>query len=211
MQFANRLWQKINPIFHDIAVHPFNVELADGTLSRDRFDYYLKQDIFYLKSLTEVFSLIANRATTMRMREQFIDYSQMANLERSRLEALFSNTGEDAQLTQNSASLDYSNFLRNIATSATLEEAVAAVLPCWWIYRELSRKMAENIHHSNPYLEWVMINTSEQVSEKTDEMIALVNDFAGKCSEKVFSLMEEVCEQCSKFEWRFWDESYKMQ
>ena len=55
MKLTAHLWQKINPFFHNIVSHPFIVELADGTLKCERFEFYIEQDVIYLKGLAKVF------------------------------------------------------------------------------------------------------------------------------------------------------------
>lgn len=209
MKFSSRLWQKINPFYHDIVNHPFNVELADGTLSKERFDFYIRQDVSYLRGLGKVFSLIAKRANSVRMINQFISYSEDAFLTGRDLHALFLDSSE-LSFAPSPACRDYSNYLIKTATSASLEESIAAVLPCFWIYRELSRKMEEIAKLSNPYLQWITMNASQEYSDMTDEVIALVDENAGHCTEKALGQMEEVCVRSSQFEWRFWDDAYKM-
>ena len=44
MAFTEKLWQSTEHIYDKILAHPFNTELAAGTLSSDRFTYYAQQD-----------------------------------------------------------------------------------------------------------------------------------------------------------------------
>ena len=49
--FSSRLWGSIKDIYAQTLRHPFLTGLTDGTLPRDRFDFYLKQDSLYLVAL----------------------------------------------------------------------------------------------------------------------------------------------------------------
>lgn len=211
MKTSTRLWQKIKPFYREIAIHPFNVEMADGTLSKERFEYYIRQNIVYMKESSKVFSLIAKRANSSRMNQQFVYFSKRVLSYGCNLEKLFLKSPIACHLIKPSpACREYSKYIINTATFSSLEESIAAVLPCWWIYRELSQQMAKIANLSNPYLEWIKMNASQQVSEATDELITIVDEIAGQCTDRGFGLMGEVCERCSKFEWRFWDDSYRM-
>ncbi|WP_168464597.1 thiaminase II/PqqC family protein [Wolbachia endosymbiont of Ctenocephalides felis wCfeT] len=41
-------WRKSEHVYQDIINHPFNQELMNGTLSREKFCYYVEQDSFYV-------------------------------------------------------------------------------------------------------------------------------------------------------------------
>lgn len=95
MKFSNTLWQQNAPIYQRIIDHPFNVELAQGTLDQERFLFYIEQDAHYLISFSRALAFIAAWSDS------------------------------------------YTQFLIATASTASLEEAIAAVLPCFWIYREM--------------------------------------------------------------------------
>jgi len=48
MSFTAEIWQKNAALFETIRTMPFNQELADGTLSQERFRHYMIQDAHYL-------------------------------------------------------------------------------------------------------------------------------------------------------------------
>lgn len=211
MSFSDRLWQSINPYYLIIAAHPFNVELEDGTLSRDRFDFYIRQDVSYLRVLAHVFALISNRAIKPHMGSLFLTFSKDAEKASDDLAALFLDSSRkhtDVHLSP--ACKEYSDFLQTTVTSASLEESVAAVLPCFWIYRELSKAIAKIAKGDNPYLAWINLNASQDYSLMTDKVIALVDEIASQSTAKTFGLMEAVCQRSSHFEWRFWEDAYQM-
>src|SRR4030043_301560 len=55
---SDRLW---NAIFQ----HPFVKGIGDGTLTRDRFEFYLKQDYVYLIDFSRVFALACAKSRTL--------------------------------------------------------------------------------------------------------------------------------------------------
>ena len=42
MKFTKRLWETIAPIYGAIISHPYNQELAAGTLPVEKFKFYIK-------------------------------------------------------------------------------------------------------------------------------------------------------------------------
>ena len=47
------LWASIADIYAQTLRHPFLTGLADGTLAKEKFDFYLKQDSLYLEAFAE--------------------------------------------------------------------------------------------------------------------------------------------------------------
>ena len=59
--FCDQVWEQVGPIRQAMLEMPFNVELRDGTLSRERFQFYMLQDSVYLKVYARVLALCAAR------------------------------------------------------------------------------------------------------------------------------------------------------
>ena len=62
MNFSEHLRQLAAPIWNAQLSHPFVIALGKGTLSRQRFQYYILQDARYLEELAKVFAAGAARA-----------------------------------------------------------------------------------------------------------------------------------------------------
>lgn len=55
----------------------------------------------------------------------------------------------------------YTQYLIATTATAPLEEALAAVLPCFWIYREVGHHVAKHCMQANPYMRWIKTNVNE--------------------------------------------------
>ena len=62
MNFSEKAWEEIAPIYAAILNHPFIRELTAGTLTKERFRFYMVQDALYLTEFSRVLSLVAARA-----------------------------------------------------------------------------------------------------------------------------------------------------
>jgi thiaminase/transcriptional activator TenA len=153
--FSNRLWQKTAPIYQEILNHPFNQELMVGTLARERFLFYMEQDAYYLIGFSRALAFIAGRTPRSKMIQDFLDFSSGALVAERELHASFvPNEDRWDKVEPSPACLGYTQFL--IATAAaSLEEAVAAVLPCFWIYREVVQAILKHSAANNPYQRWI--------------------------------------------------------
>jgi thiaminase/transcriptional activator TenA len=60
--FTDELWVSINPIYAAILGHPFIAGLTDGSLSRERFEFYAVQDALYLREFARALAIAAARA-----------------------------------------------------------------------------------------------------------------------------------------------------
>jgi len=53
--FYGEIRRKTDPLWKRVSDHPFVRGIGDGTLSADRFEFYLKQDYVYLIDFSRVF------------------------------------------------------------------------------------------------------------------------------------------------------------
>ncbi len=211
MRFSDSLWRQITPIYQRIIRHPFNDELAQGTLSYERFIFYMKQDAHYLVGFSRALALIAGRADSSKIIHQFLNFALGALVAERELHAKFlppNFTGDNIEPSP--ACMAYIQYLIATAATAPLEEAMAAVLPCFWIYREVGRNIAAYAKESNPYMRWIDTYSSQEFSDGTDQAISILDEIASRCSTHALTRMETAFEYCSLFEWHFWDDAYTM-
>lgn len=99
----------------------------------------------------------------------------------------------------------YTDYLMATASTASLEEGIAAVLPCFWIYREVGRALSLRAQANNPYISWIESYSSEALSEGTDQAIAILDEIAEGASEEGRIRMESAFNRSALFELRFFE------
>ena len=62
--FSKKTWNETEDIYIKIINHPFNVEIANGTLPINKFTYYLEQDSLYLNDYYRCLSIISAKLST---------------------------------------------------------------------------------------------------------------------------------------------------
>ena len=71
MSFSRSLKQKAIKVWEDGYNHPFVQELGAGTLSKDKFKFYLLQDYLYLLEYAKVFVMDMTKADDEKMLSNF--------------------------------------------------------------------------------------------------------------------------------------------
>jgi thiaminase/transcriptional activator TenA len=211
MKFSERVWKREAPIFQATLEHPFNVELGEGTLSRERFLFYMKQDACYLVEFSRALALIASRAGDPSLTERFLRFSSGALLAERELHARFlPQEALRAAIEPSPACLAYTRYLLATAAHASVEEAVAAVLPCFWVYSAVGAHLARSSAGDNPYAPWIDAYSAPDFAEGTQEAISLCDALAERASPPLLSLMEKAFSHCMLYEWCFWEDAYQM-
>ncbi|HEX8201761.1 MAG TPA: TenA family protein, partial [Isosphaeraceae bacterium] len=143
--FSASLWEAIGPIVAAIRQHPFLTGLADGTLPRDRFAFYITQDALYLRAFARALSALAAVAPDDAV-ALFNRHAADALTEEQALhEGLVAELGlhpEQVRATEPApTNRAYGDFLLASTLGRPFAEGLAAVLPCYWIYQEVGRTL----------------------------------------------------------------------
>lgn len=200
---------RTEPILETIRQLEFIKELSDGRLPQDIFHYYIAQDAHYLAFYKKVLAAVGIRCD----REedvQFFLHSATGIIEvENALHGYF--LGGRTELPPPSPSCDYYvSYLCRMASFGTREEALAAVLPCFTIYKEIGDYiLAKQQGQDNPYQEWIATYGGEEFGKSVEQAIDIVNRYAANAPEQILAKMEAAFVQSSRLEWLFWESAYR--
>ncbi|MBO9327402.1 MAG: thiaminase II [Roseiflexus sp.] len=213
MRFTETLWSSITDIYQAIIRHPFNEELAQGTLPREKFAFYMQQDALYLSDFARALATMAGRAPDEEALLQFVRFAEgVAVVERALHTSYFHEFGIETPTRQQSPScFAYTNFLLATTASRSYEEGMAALLPCFWIYREVGHDIYKRAAPNNPYQKWIDTYAGQEFSEWVDRAIALTDRIADHASETQKERMRVAFVYSSRLEWMFWDSAYRLE
>ncbi len=214
--FTDATWHAVRPIREAMIAMPFNAELKEGRLSRERFKGYLIQDSLYLKDYARVLALLAARAPDSDL---ILEYSKAAEtcivVERALHEGFLGQFGvspaEVAAAEPSPATLAYTSYLLATAHGAAFEVAVAAVLPCFWVYREVGLAIAAEAAGENPYQAWIDTYAGEEFGAAVERQIAIADRLAEEAAQQTVVAMATAFHRCTRLEWMFWDSAYRME
>ena len=146
MSFSSDAWARNAALYEKTRDMPFNRELASGQLDENAFKHYMIQDAHYLVAFGRALAIAAGKADDADGVVQFADAAKGAVVAERTLHAGFlqqfgvdAATFEATPLTP--ACHHYTSFLIATAWSAPYPVALAALLPCFWIYAEIGREI----------------------------------------------------------------------
>ena len=215
MSFSQSLWQANLPLFQSTLDLPFNQELAAGSLSQERFRHYMIQDAHYLVAYGRALAVTAAKSDNA---EGVVQFANAANeavvVERSLHNGFMRDFGITAEEFANSpltpACHHYTNFLVATGWSASYPVAVAALLPCFWIYAEVGRSIHARSAPGNPYQTWVDTYASDEFHAAVRGVIATIDRVADAADAATRQRMAEAYRYSAELEWMFWDSAYQL-
>jgi len=203
---------KTENIFQSIIEHGFVQDLIAGKLDKDIFGFYVNQDSLYLSEYKK--SLVNVGTKCLKAEEtQFFYESATGIIEvEDALHKLFFKDEYNNPEPSPTCEL-YNSYLARIVNNHSVEIGIAAVLPCFTIYKEVGDYILANQTNKgeNPYQAWIDTYASDEFAEAVEQAITITNEYAKTASPESLKLMEEVFVKTSKLEWMFWDSAYKME
>lgn len=162
-------WQQIQGLRDSIDSLEFITQLADGTLAEADFEYYLAQDALYLQRYAQV--LAEASALAPDLEAQRFWASSASQILEGELQLHRSYLAEGTA-NPSSITLNYVNHLA--ASKASYAELIAAILPCYWLYQDIGKRLASANHPAHPYKQWLVTYASEEFDLATERAINMV-------------------------------------
>ncbi|HKV53984.1 MAG TPA: thiaminase II [Candidatus Binataceae bacterium] len=209
--FSDRLRASVAPIWQKEVDHPFVRGLADGSLPMSRFRFYLCQDYVFLIEYGQIFALAAAKARELAQIEVFSSllhdtinvemelhrgYCARLGISRDQLERT-----EPALITH-----AYTRHLLTLAWSGSLDEIVAAVLPCQLGYVEIASALGRRPDwQSSPYAEWIRTYLADEFVASAARLRAMLDELAAGQRPERLDLLERHFVTSSRYEYLFWE------
>lgn len=212
MSFTTSLWNEIEPIYKRILDLPFNKELTDGTLPENKFAFYMKQDALYLADFSKALAIAGAKSRSADELKDFLDFATGAVVvERALHEGFLQKFDTHIDVGKSPACFSYTHFLLSTASLEDYPVAVAALLPCFWIYREVGLHIHQRAAKNNPYQDWIDTYAGDDFSESVDRAIEITELSAQNSSEAVRERMRSAFVDSTRMEWMFWDSAYRVE
>lgn len=199
---------ELMPKIYDL---PFNQELAKGTLAQEKFIFYLSQDALYLADFSKALALTATRLPHAHQSELFIQFAMNAikaerELQVKTLKKYSSLVNKVHE--QSPFCFMYTNYLLRMANSAPVEEAVASLSPCFWVYQQVGQQAFAKKTLNNPYQEWIDLYASPEFSQSVSLIITTLNELAHNTTTHGKENMLTAFKRATQLEWHFWHDAY---
>jgi thiaminase/transcriptional activator TenA len=214
MSLTRALWTSIEPIYAAILRHPFLTGLTDGSLPRESFRFYAVQDALYLRDFARALSLAAARAPRDGWIIMFNEHAAGAlKVERELHQGFFQDWGLTMEAVAATpmapTNLAYTSYLLAVAHAAPFHEAVAALLPCYWIYWEVGKELERRGSPDPLYARWIGTYASAEFGSIVEAVLECTDTLAAGLGPAERAAMGRHFITTSRYEWMFWDMGHR--
>ena len=212
MSFTDELWAGITGTYDAILAHPFLAGLTDGSLPAEAFAFYVIQDAVYLRAYARALALVAAKASDPAVIEMFARHAAEAiSVERQLHGSLLADLGIDPEAAAAAepapANLAYTSYLLAATATGSYAEGVGAVLPCYWIYREVGKHLVKRGSPDPRYQLWIDTYGGEEFGATVREVLAVTD--ALTLTEAERAAVHRHFRVTARYEWMFWDMGYR--
>ena len=214
--FTGELWSGITGTYDAILAHPFLAGLSDGSLPPASFAFYVVQDALYLRDYARALAAVASRADDAPGAEMFARHAAGAiSVERQLHGSLLADLGIDPATAEAAdpapTTLAYTSYLLAATRGGSYAEGVAAVLPCYWIYREVGRELRRRGSPDPRYQRWIDTYGGAEFDADVREVLAVTDRLGPGLGPAERAAAHRHFRATSRYEWMFWDMGYRQE
>ena len=212
MKWTEQTWKKVEQKYSTILQMPFIKELAEGSLAKDKFQFYMAQDSLYLEHFGRALALIGSRAYDIQDALAYIRFAEGAIVVENALhESYFKDFGVTEKGILQPACHHYTHFLKSTAALETVEVAMAATLPCFWIYEKVGDHILGNQRaKNNPYQRWIDTYGGDEFATAVQHAINICDKAAENTTPEIRNRMAEAFITATRMEYHFWEAAYEI-
>ena len=212
--FTDELWNANRDLYQQILRHPFLQGMVSGALDRRTFARYLMQDAYYLREFAVALRAVAAHAPRKEWAALLEQHAQDSldeelTLHQSVLKEYGVSADEIVQMEPPPDAFAYTSYIVATAHRGSFGEAMSALLPCYWIYREVGKDLKKQGAPDPTYQKWIDAYASPAYSHSVDEVLAIVNQVAEEADPSERARMQDRFHRGFQYEWMFWDAAYR--
>jgi hydroxymethylpyrimidine/phosphomethylpyrimidine kinase len=186
---------------------PFISELKQGTLPQSKFEFFMLQDMLYLKEYGPINGMIADLITDKDAHDYFVDGKASSEQEVKFLEEKYKK--KIPGLEQTPSNLLYTSYLYKNIYEKKLEKSLCACFACPWVYFKVGAYLKANTDKSNPYRYWIEFYSQDDYEKKINFYLNYTNSLLEKLSNNDRDEAIKAFYKCCEMEYLFWDSAYK--
>lgn len=213
MTFTDQLHTAAIPVWQQSFHHPFITEIADGTLPLDKFRFYLKQDRYYLEQFGDLHAAIARQISTPAIKQFLLDgaaglHDGETQIRHTMFRELAITPAEIKTTPIAPTAYGYVTHMDFQLSHAFPAAAVAALLPCYWLYSEIGQNLKDVHSPVTVYQQFLDSYSAADFNDGTQQMIQIVEQLCAPLSDEQKAYVQKVFLQSSTYELHFWQMAY---
>ena len=214
--WTTTLWNAVDPTYAAIVEHPFLAGLADGTLPRECFAYFLAQDAHYLRDYARALAIVGAKAPSHALAGMFGRHAaETVQVELALHGSLLPELGVSADALESVAmsptTTAYTSYLLATVYGGSFGEALAAVLPCYWIYQRVGDALLERGSPDPGYQRWIDTYGGEVFAETVAEVLSVADETGAVLGDVERRRAGAHFVATTRYEWMFWDAAWRQE
>lgn len=206
---ADAWWDSIKDLRDAIDELDFVKGLGDGTLDEKAFRHYLAQDALYLNGYSRAMAAASALAPTQEEQMFWARSADGAIAAEMELHRSFLGAGAGSVAAGSAEAAAptraYVDHLVATAARGSYGEVIAAILPCFWLYRDIGRRLIARNHDGHPYGAWLETYADEGFDADTNTAIGICSRHAARAMPEERAAMDRAFRLSSWHEADFFD------
>lgn len=212
--FTSELWAAARPIYDRTLEHPFLKGLADGTLDRSHFQFYLVEDAHYLRAFGQALSILAAKAPREEWAVTLNRHAVEAlETERQLHESILRSYGVAPSAIRRGemapTSYAYTNHLLAVAQRQPFSHGLAAMLPCYWVYWEVGKELKKRGSKNRDYQRWIDQYADPGYGKVVRQVLDMMDAEAARLDAGSREELKRLFRTSARYEWMFWDMAWR--
>ncbi|MDM8524539.1 TenA family protein [Desulfococcaceae bacterium HSG8] len=179
MTLSEALWETSHDLAQASLNNPFVQGLADGSLKRERFAYYVSQDSFFLQAFARAYTIAGVKAPDW---EGFCVLHALADGVLGELklhEKYAADWGINiSKVEPGPATRRYTDFVMATAWAHDTGVTVTALSPCMRLYAWLGQELARRDPDEHRYIDWIRTYSTRDIEELAQQLEQLTDRYA---------------------------------
>jgi len=236
MKLSQKFWDATQSIISTTEKHPFLTSMVDGTLSQEKFVYYVLQDALYLTDFADGLSRLSEKAPNPIHKKKLAELAKGAEEDEKELHRSFFQKWniDDKNVQPMPNTVLYTSYMMKVVATRPYAEGLAVLLPCFWVYMHVGKQMlklrdelGDSAERIPQFDAWIDMYASEEFEKEVKDYIAMVDEIkedASSCvdtttydyakeyesEDDMVNRMQEHFIMCCKLEHMFWDQAYSL-
>lgn len=196
--------------------HQFVKQIEAGTLPKENFLFYLKQDSIYLLHYGRCCALLANNATNATELKFATKYQNIAIEVESQLHTSILQYGIEhlSARDESITNIAYTRYMQSVANSGDYLDMLVALSSCAIGYGVIGKEFGSRLDMSkldnHPYKDWICTYSGEEIQGLVREFEEFVDSYTQVVNEAKFQKLSDIFHTVTRLECAFWQHGLEM-
>lgn len=199
--------KKVSKILDIIINSKYITEISNGTLPKEKFDFYMLQDLLYLLDYSKYNKLLSSQCTSFFEKNFFFNEGIACENEYKRHEVDYRDKLKN--IKQSPTCLLYTSYMARTLSELNTTNSICALFSCAYIYFKVGKYLNSRLDEKNPYYKW--IKEYEGGEESINNYKKILNERFKLMTDEEIDKSLDFFANTSRMEYLFWESAYNFE